>query len=193
VESERWQQIDRIFHDALEREPHERAQFLDEVCAHDPSIKKEIQALIRSHSAAGSFLAPPAVDDALTASSAITSGGATSSNRDSVDLGMHLGPYTIEALLGAGGMGRVFRATDSRLSRQVAIKVLSPGGLRTASTERLLSEARAASALNHPNIVTIYDVGISEALAYIVMEYVQGRTLRELILRVRFQFPVCFL
>src|SRR5262249_29218203 len=95
--------------------------------------------------------------------------------------GSRLGPYEILAPLGAGGMGEVYRARDVRLSRSVALKVL-PEAL-SAEKERLQrfeKEARSASALSHPNIVTIYEVGTSDGNFYIAMELVEGRTLREL-------------
>ncbi len=93
-----------------------------------------------------------------------------------------LGPYQILSPLGAGGMGEVYRAQDTRLGREVAIKVL-PGEIAVDKSrlERFEKEARAASSLNHPNIVTIYDIGSSDSLAYIAMELVEGRTLRGLL------------
>ncbi len=96
--------------------------------------------------------------------------------------GTRLGPYEVVGPLGAGGMGEVYRARDERLSRNVALKVL-PGEISADKSrlERFEKEARAASSLNHPNIVTIYDIGSSESLAYIAMELVEGRTLRELL------------
>ena len=96
--------------------------------------------------------------------------------------GTRLGPYEVLGPLGAGGMGEVYRARDERLSRSVALKVL-PGEISAdrSRLERFEKEARAASSLNHPNIVTIYDIGSSESLAYIAMELVEGRTLRELL------------
>src|SRR6266851_6396015 len=97
--------------------------------------------------------------------------------------GTRLGPYEILAPLGAGGMGEVFLAVDTRLKRHVAVKVL-PADL-SADRERLARldrEARAASALNHPNIVTVYDVGTSGPTSYIAMEFVEGKTLREVLL-----------
>ena len=96
--------------------------------------------------------------------------------------GTRLGPYEVLGPLGAGGMGEVYRARDERLSRSVALKVL-PGEVSADKSrlERFEKEARAASSLNHPNIVTIYDIGSSESLAYIAMELVEGRTLRELL------------
>ena len=96
--------------------------------------------------------------------------------------GAKLGPYEIQSLIGAGGMGEVYRATQSSLGRQVAIKVLSPEF--AASAERLRrfeQEARAASALNHPNIISIYDVGSEGGTSYIAMEFVDGKTLRDLL------------
>ena len=96
--------------------------------------------------------------------------------------GTHLGPYEIVTLLGAGGMGEVYRARDARLGRVVAIKIL-PAEF-AADSDRLLRferEARSASALNHPNIVTIYDLGQDGSTHYIAMELIEGKTLRELL------------
>jgi serine/threonine protein kinase len=91
-----------------------------------------------------------------------------------------LGPYEIQALLGVGGMGEVYRGRDTRLGRDVALKVISPNRLGDAEHRRRFElEARAASVLNHPSIVTIYDVGESEGVSWIAMEWVEGRTLRE--------------
>src|SRR6478736_2667752 len=96
--------------------------------------------------------------------------------------GTRLGPYEILSPLGAGGMGEVYRARDERLSRSVALKVL-PGEISADKSrlDRFEKEARAASSLNHPNIVTIYDIGTSDSISYIAMELVEGRTLRELL------------
>ena len=96
--------------------------------------------------------------------------------------GSKLGPYEILAPLGAGGMGEVYRARDSRLKRDVAIKVLSESVASDADRrKRFEQEARSASALNHPNIVTIYDIGTSDSTVYIAMELVEGKTLREIL------------
>src|ERR1700693_2245115 len=96
--------------------------------------------------------------------------------------GTRLGPYEVLGPLGAGGMGEVYRARDERLSRSVALKVL-PGEISTDKSrlERFEKEARAASSLNHPNIVTIYDIGTSDSIAYIAMELVEGKTHRDLL------------
>src|SRR6266849_7302211 len=96
--------------------------------------------------------------------------------------GTSLGPYEIVAPLGAGGMGEVYRARDSRLDRLVAIKILGPERVgREESKARFIMEAKAASALNHPNIVAIYDIGADQGVDYIAMEFVPGKTLDQLI------------
>ena len=99
-----------------------------------------------------------------------------------LETGTRLGPYEILAPLGAGGMGEVYRARDARLSREVAIKVL-PAAVASdpERLKRFEKEARAASALNHPSIVTIYDVGVTDGVSWIAMELVEGKTLRELL------------
>src|SRR5271154_2109703 len=95
--------------------------------------------------------------------------------------GTKLGPYEIQSPLGAGGMGEVYRARDARLGRTVAIKVISPESTRNpANLLRFEQEAKAASALNHPNILTVYDVGVAEGTRYIATEFVEGQTLRYL-------------
>jgi serine/threonine protein kinase len=140
-----------------------------------------VEELVRSDEEAGN--APVlAAADSVPSSFGVTAGHILNEmgNLEGLVPGTQLGPYKIEDLLGTGGMGHVFRATDRRLSRQVAIKVLLPVGQGPgASTDRVLQEARAASALNHPNIVTVHDIGFSGELAYIVMELVQGQTLRD--------------
>src|SRR6185369_15562464 len=93
------------------------------------------------------------------------------------------GPYEVVALLGAGGMGEVYRARDPRLNRQVAIKVLARAGADAVRGRRLLDEAQAASALNHPNIITVYDVGMRDEPPFIVSELVEGASLREMLAR----------
>src|SRR6478735_6613824 len=99
-----------------------------------------------------------------------------------VSAGMRLGPYELLESLGAGGMGEVYRARDTRLQRDVAVKVL-PAGFSSdgARLDRFEREARSASALNHPNIVTIYEIGKSDSTSFIVMELVDGKTLRDLL------------
>ena len=100
----------------------------------------------------------------------------------SLSPGTRLGPYEILAPLGAGGMGEVYRARDTRLGREVAIKVLPPESAADPGRRRRFEqEARSASALNHPNIVTVYDVGSVDGVSYIAMELVEGKTLRELL------------
>src|SRR5437763_7785338 len=103
--------------------------------------------------------------------------------------GARLGPYKIVGEVGTGGMGAVYRARDERLGRDVAIKVMTRSSLSPSSFDRFRREARAASSLNHPNVVTIYEIAETEADIYIVMEFVEGCTVREVINR-RPEMPV---
>ena len=165
--AERWENVRRLFHDALERPAgEERAGFLDSACANDPELRAEVESLLASHERAGSFLESPILDAETGA--AVLAGGT------------RLGPYEITTLLGVGGMGEIYRARDTRLSRDVAIKVLPAGLARNPERlSRFEQEARAASALNHPHIVALYDVGKERGLAYIVTELLEGQTLAE--------------
>src|SRR5262245_16252952 len=146
---ERWQQIDKLLEQALEKEPDRRGSFLEEACANDEELLREVESLLASKNQGQQFLERPAMQ--VIAS-------------DLVDqlpslVGQQLGPYRILSLLGAGGMGEVYRARDTRLNRTVAIKAL-PRHLseRTDLRRRFVQEAKAASALNHPNIITVYDI-----------------------------------
>ncbi|MGC2332442.1 MAG: protein kinase [Candidatus Acidiferrales bacterium] len=163
---EQWRQVKELLASALEQPPNDRQAYLLRVCA-ESDLRREVESLIAAHG-----------DSATT-----IFGGTRSPSRSAPSLqpGVLLGPYKIEGRIGAGGMGEVFRATDTRLYRTVAIKVLPQG--RTSDPgqrQRLLKEARAASALNHPNIVSIHDISQHEGTDFLVMEYVEGRTLKEL-------------
>ena len=143
----RWQRIEDLFQRAVELAPGERSAMLDEACAGDPSLRGEIESLLAYDFEEGPTFAGPARP-------------ASRANAKSLSKGDKLGPYEISGLIGAGGMGEVYRARDPRLQRDVAIKVLSAEvALDPLRRQRFEREARAVAALNHPNIVSIYDVG----------------------------------
>jgi predicted ATPase/serine/threonine protein kinase len=164
---ERWQEVKEIFTEALEQKPSERGTYLQKACA-DTTLRREVETMIAAHEQAGStFMDHPALE---------------LGSHELLKSGTKLGPYEIIAPLGAGGMGEVYRARDARLGRSVAIKVLPTAF--SADSDRLRrfeQEARSASALSHPNIVTIYDLGQEGSTHYIAMELVEGKTLRELL------------
>ena len=179
MEQERWQQIEDLLQRALDLEPRERAAFLERSCAGDPELRSGIEALLARESDAKSFLESPAV--AHLAEQLIDRPEALPSQ---------IGRYRIEARIGEGGMGEIYRARDEALHRTVAIKTL-PAEF-TSDRERILrfeQEAFAASRLNHPNIITIFEITHSEGAHFIVEEYVEGQTLRELLTDPQTQKP----
>jgi tetratricopeptide (TPR) repeat protein len=165
---ERWHRIEELFQQALKRAPSDRGAFLHEVCADDFS-REEVQSLISFYEKAEDFLETPAFE---AAADLLCQGQAEEI------VGLLIGPYRIEALLGAGGMGEVYLAEDTKLGRKVAIKFL-PTYLETneVAKKRLVKEARAAAKLDHPNICTIHEVVEEANHSFIVMQYVQGETL----------------
>ena len=162
VTPEEWQQIKKVLTGALERTPEKRPAYLDRVCA-EPSLRREVESLIVAHEQGDrNFLECAAVE-----------GGVLKS-------GTKLGPYEILVPLGAGGMGEVYRARDTRLERDVAVKVLSPGLLADeAARRRFRNEALALAKLNHANIGGVYEFGRQGDLDFLVMEYVPGATLAD--------------
>jgi len=165
---ERWRLIEGLFHEALAKRAAERASFLDEACSGDAALRQEIESLLAHESLASGFLEPERSDTM------------PSSAHDPVPAGERIGPYTIMEPLGAGGMGEVYKAHDQRLDRDVAIKFVARWMADdAASLERFDHEARAASALNHPNICGVHDAGEIQGRPYIVMELLEGQSLKE--------------
>jgi serine/threonine-protein kinase len=167
---ERWRRVDELFHSALEREPAQRAAFVREACAGDEALQREIEKLIAAHEKDGSFIDSPAYADTelLIDDQAV------------LIAGQRLGSYKVVTHIGSGGMGEVYLAEDIRLGRKVALKLLRAEF--TANKERLRrfqQEARAASSLNHPNILTIHEIGQNDSLHFMATEYVEGETLRQ--------------
>ena len=159
--TDRWQQLESLCHAALARPAAERAAFLAGACGGDETLQREVESLVAGAASAASFLEAPV-------------GVATSASL----IGRQLGVFTIEAPIGAGGMGEVYRARDTRLDRTVAVKILPRELAADANRrQRFQREARAIAGLNHPNICTIHDVGHDEGLDYLVMELVEGETL----------------
>jgi serine/threonine protein kinase/dienelactone hydrolase len=167
VDNERWKAIDDLFHAALQVEENQREQFLQNACNGDRDLRSEIESLLLHDALHGSTLEGKRPYAALTHGMRLATG-------------THIGPYHVESLLGAGGMGEVYKARDTRLDRTVAIKVLSwtlAGEARFR--ERFAGEARAVSRLAHPHICTLYDVGEQHGMSYLVMEYLEGETLAQ--------------
>src|SRR2546429_8964578 len=169
--SERWEQVGKFYQAALALPPDERENFLDDACGGDTAMRREVKSLLAADSDAGTFLAAGAMKDAAKM---------LVQDKSLMPIGKKLGHYQILSLLGAGGMGEVYLAEDTRLKRKVALKLL-PAEL-TANQDRLRrfeQEAQAASALNHPNIITIHEIGQVDGLNFIVTEFIGGETLRQ--------------
>src|SRR5579871_6314004 len=154
----RWSQVERLYHTALKLEPNHRDLFLAQACGNDAELRQEVESLLAQTGSTGGL-----IDHSAWAAQA-----GAGETRTIVTPGAKLGPYKILDRLGAGGMGEVYRAVDTRLDRRVAIKISSE-----RFSGRFEREARAISALNHPHICTLYDIGPD----YLVMELIEGETL----------------
>ena len=174
---ERWRQIEEMFQAAQQRPESQRTQYLQEQCGEDVALREEVQSLLARETRAEGLLGTPAWQRDSSLLNTQSQDG-----RPHFVPGAALGVYEIICLLGSGGMGEVYRARDTRLGREVALKVLPPDRLGDAERrKRFLQEARAASALNHPNVVTFYDLADAKGQTVLVMEYVPGKTLDQVI------------
>ena len=165
---ERWQQVKEIFNSAINYQPEERGQFISEACSGDEDLRSEVESLIASHERTGSFIDEPAFAAA-----------AFLPNEAELKPGRTIGSYEILSFISRGGMGEVYLAEDKRLGRKVALKRLPSTFVKDNDRlRRFEQEARAASALNHPNIITIFEISQVGSSHVIATEFVQGETLR---------------
>ena len=168
--SDRWTRVERVFAEAEEQPADLREAFLARACGRDASVREEVASLLTAAAQSTDFLSVPALD--LFARQIAREGWM-------LQAGDRVASYTMDRRLGLGGMGEVWRARDERLERNVAIKMLFPRDWSGAERVRVLQqEARAASALNHPNVLTVYDVGDHRGAPYLVMECLEGEALR---------------
>src|SRR5712671_2607278 len=168
---DRWQQISQLYHAALTHNGDDRAAFLAEACGGDGPLRREVESLLAQPASAQGFLDGEAL---ARAAQMVSDAGA------SVLTGRRLGAYQVQACLGAGGMGEVYRARDTKLGRDVAIKILPR--VFTSDPERLARferEARMLAALNHPHIGAIYGVEDAEGIPALILELVEGQTLAD--------------
>ena len=172
MEAGRLKQIEEIYHAALEIPTENREAFFDEFCGADKDLRREVESLLSFEESADEFLDSP--PESLAAEMFVE-------REEQENLtGRQFGNYKIVRLLGRGGMGEVYLAEDARLKRRVALKILPPGFAADASRDsRFEQEARAASALNHPNILTVHEFGAENGIHFLATEYIEGETLRE--------------
>ena len=168
---DRLRQIEQLYHEALQRGAHDREAFLAHACRGDDELLADVRSLLGYERAADAFLERPAISEAARTLAREARPALT---------GERIAGFEVLSLIGSGGMGDVYRARDRRLGRDVALKVLEPALAADSEYRRRFEhEAQLASALNHPNIVTIYSVGEEEDVPFIAMELVQGQTLGE--------------
>jgi serine/threonine protein kinase/tetratricopeptide (TPR) repeat protein len=183
--ADRWRRTEELFHAALERDPRERCAFLQEACGTDTELFNDVESLLRSAEEPVDFLSQAVMEVAHSMKSMDQTGMAAAGvqparSRETIASGTLLAHYKVLSLLGTGGMGEVYLAEDMRLRRKVALKMLQPElTLDERGLLRFEQEAHAASALNHPNILTIYEFGQTDGWNFIASEYVEGLTLRQ--------------
>lgn len=167
---ERWQQVKEIFNSAINYRPEERGLFLSQACSGDDNLREEVESLIASHEQSGNFIDEPAF---------VAAASLLADEKRELSVGDTIGSYQVLSFISRGGMGEVYLAEDKRLSRKVALKLL-PTSFTTNDDRlrRFEQEARAASALNHPNIITIYEIQQAVGSHVIATEFVEGETLR---------------
>ena len=167
---DQWRRVNDIFHQALDQPADRRRAFLDQACEGDRVLAAEVASLLAAHDQAAQFIERPAVIEAAPAIPP----------EPTLTPGQALGQYRIDRVLGRGGMGVVYLADDLRLGRKVALKALAPELMgNPAHRDRLQREARAAAALSHPGIATVYALEEFDGQAFIAGEYVAGHTLRD--------------
>jgi eukaryotic-like serine/threonine-protein kinase len=169
MSTDRWNRLAELFTEAVDRPAGARAVFLTDACGADTALRDEITALLLAAEQSGDFLAAPALD--LFARQIVRDGWI-------VQPGDRIGAYTVDERLGSGATGEVWRAHDDRLARDVAIKLLLPHPSNARRVRSFEQEARAAGSLNHPNVLTVYDVGVHGDAPFLITECLEGESLR---------------
>jgi serine/threonine protein kinase len=168
-----WEEVERIYHAALERKGDAQAAFVEESCHGDTDLRGEVDSLLKFDGQAARFIETPAIELEAKAIAA------DEMNAEADELKV-IGPFQLISIIGNGGMGTVYLAIDTRLDRKVALKLLSAEFVADAErVSRFKQEARTTSTLDHPNIVTIFEIGEIDGRHFIVAEYVEGETLRQ--------------
>ncbi|HMF59758.1 MAG TPA: protein kinase, partial [Vicinamibacterales bacterium] len=179
LDADRWARVRGLLEEVVDLSPDDRRRYLAEACRGAPDVREEVDSLLRAHDAAGAFLEPAGASSSDEESAAPDRGPA-------LEPGTRLGCFEVISTLGAGGMGEVYRARDTRLDRRVAIKVLLPHlAADPVYRERFEREARAISRLSHPHICVLHDVGRATVggdgdnveRQFLVMELLDGETL----------------
>ncbi|MBK8316337.1 MAG: protein kinase [Acidobacteria bacterium] len=159
---ERYQQIEKIYNAALDLKPDELTPFLEEACAGDDNLLLEVRRLLDANEKVTDFLNNPAVEEAKKI-------------EEPSFIGRQIGRYQLTSEIGSGGMGKVYLARDAKLGRKVAVKILPPESTSQPDmVVRFEQEAIAASSLNHPNIITIHEIGESDGIYFITTEFIEG-------------------
>jgi Tol biopolymer transport system component len=181
MKPDRWQKVKEIFQAAMDRAPAERSVFVSDVCDGDEELRQEVESLMSSDGRSGTFLDAPAYEAAAEM---------IVDNKSGLKKGRTIGPFEILSFISRGGMGEVYLAHDPRLSRKVALKILPETFTKNLDRlRRFEQEARAASALNHPNIITVYEILKTDPTHVIATEFVEGETLRQRLAHAKLTLP----